>query len=218
MLRNTAGFCVLIGALWIGGFGALMARAADAPAGDHGHAAGEAGHGHEAPKGPMTATKPDIDLAIWTLVTFGTFLFVLSKVAWKPLVDGLDKRELSVRDDLAAAEDARHRAEKMLAEHQAQLANTANEVRAMLDEARRDAEHAKTEIVAAAQKEAEASKQRALAEIEQARDQALNDLFETMARTVSAATEQVVGRALSGDDQDRMIREAVDSFAKQAKA
>jgi F-type H+-transporting ATPase subunit b len=212
MWRNTGWAWLLAGSLWAGGVGSAIARGDEAPAAEAG------AHGHEAPKGPMTATKPDIDLAIWTLVTFGTFLFVLSKVAWKPLVDGLDKRELSIRDDLAAAEDARHRAEKMLAEHQAKLGDTANEVRAMLDEARKDAEHTKNDIVAAAQKEAEASKQRALVEIEQAKDQALNDLFEVMARTVSAATEQVVGRALSGEDQDRMIREAVESFAKQAKA
>lgn len=216
---RTGSRCLALALVFLLGGGARFAWAADHPAdghevavghGDEGHAHGGA-HGQE---GPMTAYKADVDLAIWTLVTFFVFLAVLTKAAWKPLVAGLDARELSIRDNLAAAEDARLRAEKLLAEHEAKLADTANQVRSMLDEARKDAENSKNEIVAAAQKEAQASKQRALTEIEQARDQALNELFDAMARTVAAATEQVVGRSLNGDDQDRLIRESLDSFSR----
>jgi len=33
---------------------------------------------------------PDKGLMIWTLVTFGVLLLLLSKVAWKPLLKALD--------------------------------------------------------------------------------------------------------------------------------
>ena len=54
----------------------------------------------------MTATEQDVDLAIWSLITFCVFAFVLKKYAWGPLIGGLDKREGGVLDNIAAAEAA----------------------------------------------------------------------------------------------------------------
>lgn len=172
---------------------------------------GEGGEGHA--EGPMTARPADVDLALWTLITFVVFAFVLKKMAWVPIIEGLDKRESSVMDNIAQAESARLKAEKLLADHAARLDKVQDEVREILAEARRDAEHAKTEIVAAAQKEAEATRQRAVHDIERARDQALDELFGHMSRVVADATEQVLGRAMTGADNDRLIDEALKSFA-----
>ena len=46
----------------------------------------------------------DVDLAIWTLITFVVFMFVLKKLAWGPIIEGLQKRESSMFDNVAAAE------------------------------------------------------------------------------------------------------------------
>lgn len=165
--------------------------------------------------GPMTATKGDADLAAWTLVTFVVFLFVLKKFAWAPLIEGLDKRETAVFDNIAEAESARIKAEKMLAEHAAKLEKVQDEVREILAEARRDAEHTKNEIVATAQKEAEATRVRAVHDIERARDQAVDSLFAHMAKSVRLATEQVIRRSLTGEDQARLVDEALSEFAQR---
>jgi F-type H+-transporting ATPase subunit b len=117
--------------------------------------------GEESAKAPGPITF-EADLAVWSLITFVVFLFVLKKFAWGPLIEGLDKRETSVLDNIAAAEAARIKAEKMLAEHAAKLEKVQDEVREIIAEARRDAEHTKNEIVAAAQKEAEATRVRAV--------------------------------------------------------
>jgi F-type H+-transporting ATPase subunit b len=163
----------------------------------------------------MSAEREEVDLAIWSLITFVVFLFVLKKFAWGPLIAGLDKREAGVLDNIAAAEAARIKAEKMLAEHAAKLEKVQDEVREIIAEARRDAEHTKNEIVATAQKEAEATRVRAVQDIERARDQALDDLFDHMGRCVREATETVIGRALTGADNDRLIEEALSGFAQR---
>ncbi|HLJ12772.1 MAG TPA: F0F1 ATP synthase subunit B [Planctomycetaceae bacterium] len=183
------------------------------------HAEGDADHSASGASGTtppgLTVTKQDADLALWSLVTFVVFILVLKKFAWRPLITGLDKREMSVLDNIAAAEAARVKAEKMLAEHAAKLDKVQDEVREILAEARRDAEYTKGEIVAAAQKEAETNRQRAVQDIERARDQALDDLFDHMARCVNEATEQVIGRALTGADNERLIEEALSGFAQR---
>lgn len=155
------------------------------------------------------------DLAIFTFLVFALLLGLLYKFAWGPVTEGLERRELSIRDNIAAAEAARIKAEKMLAEHAARLDKVQDEVREIIAEARRDAEHTKNDIVATAQKEAEATRVRAVHDIERARDQALDNLFAHMGRCVSEATEQVIGRALTGADNERLVEEALSGFAQR---
>lgn len=155
------------------------------------------------------------DLALWSLITFLVFLFVLKAFAWGPLVEGLDKREANFRNQLAEAEAARKQAERMLQEHAAKLESVQDEVKAIIDEAKRDAEHTKNDIIAQAQKEAKLTQDRAIHEIERSRDAALKELFDTMSSQVTSATEHVIGRSLNGDDQNRLIDEALSQFSTQ---
>ncbi|HEX6985525.1 MAG TPA: ATP synthase F0 subunit B, partial [Planctomycetaceae bacterium] len=71
----------------------------------------------EAAEGAHAASDPlgfAADLSLWSAVVFLIFLAVLTKLAWKPLTQGLDARERRIRDDLGAAEQARLKAEQML--------------------------------------------------------------------------------------------------------
>jgi len=183
-------------------------------------AAPEPPRGHKAAVEPAEPHQEGVpldfkgDLALWSGITFILFVLILVRFAWKPLIVALDKREARIRDDIAGAEAARVKAEQMLAEHAQKLAKVQEEVRAILAEGRRDAEHAKQEIISAAQNEAEAAKQRALHEIGRARDAALKDLFDVMASQVAQATEHVLGRSVTGADQDRLIEEALAQFPR----
>ena len=116
---------------------------------------------------------------------------------------------------LADAESARVKAEGMLAEHAKKLDQVQDEVKAILAEARRDAEHTKSEIVAAANKEAEATRKRAVEDIEHARDLAVKELFDFVSSNVIGATEHVLGRALSNDDQSRLVQEALSQMGSK---
>ena len=89
-------------------------------------------------------------------------------------------------------------------------------MREILDEARRDADHTKQEILAQAQADADAARKRSIDEIERARDAALKDLFDVMTTQVAGATEHVLNRSITGDDQDRLIEEALSQFGEQS--
>jgi F-type H+-transporting ATPase subunit b len=156
------------------------------------------------------------DLALWSLVTFVLFIIVLRKFAWSPIVEGLDKREGKIRQDIADAESARVKAEQMLAEHQQKLETVQDEVKEILAEARRDAEQARQNIADTAKAEADATKQRAIVDIERARDQALNELFDVMAGQVATATEYVLGEGLKPGDQDKLIQQALAQIGSES--
>lgn len=180
-----------------------------------GHGAG--GHGHHIGTAGVSEDPAEVktDLAIYSLVIFLGLLGLLYKFAWGPIAEGLEKREAGILQNISEAEAARMKAEKMLAEHAAKLDKVQDEVRAILAEARSDAEHTKNDIIATAQKEADSTRQRAVQDIERARDQALDDLFDHMAKVVEEATERVVGRSLTSEDHDRLIREALTSVGNR---
>ncbi len=181
---------------------------AAAGAGDAADAHGGHGEAHE--KGlPMNFKA---DLALWSLVTFLLFVMVLGKFAWAPLATALDQREAGIRKDIADAEANRLKTESLLREYQGRLAQAQDEVKAIIAEARRDAEHTKQDIVATAQREAEATRQRSITEIERARDAALGEIFDFVAKNVVQATEQVLQRHLTGDDHERLVRDALSQM------
>lgn len=174
---------------------------------DHGHHIG-------APEGAVSVEDVAPDLAIYTFVVFLILFGLLYTLAWKPIAAALDKREAGVRKNIEDAEHARKRAEQMLDEHAAKLASVQDEVKAILAEARRDADHTRQEIVAEARSEAEASRQRAIVEIERARDAAIKDLFDRMTELVTEATTHVIGKSLGDGDHNRLIDEALADFQR----
>ncbi len=200
MLRHLLfiGCCLLVTISW----SATDVAAAD----DHAAAAHDS---HDDGGKPSLPIQFQGDLAIWSAVTFLLFLFVVSKLAWEPLGGALSAREAKISGDIAAAEANRHKAEALLRDYEAKIAKTHDEVKEILAEARRDAEHTKQEIVAAAQREAEANRQRAVADIEQAKNTALTELFDFVSSNVMQATQNVLQRSLTGDDQERLVREAL---------
>jgi len=150
-----------------------------------------------------------LDLALWSLVVFVLFLFVLKKFAWAPMIEGLDKREAGILKAISDAEEGRRKSQALLAEYDQKLKAAEQTVQAMVAEARRDAERTSQDLTANAQREVEAIKERAKDDIRQARDTALAEVFTQMNSQVLRTTENVLGRALAGEDQDRLVSQAL---------
>jgi F-type H+-transporting ATPase subunit b len=181
--------------------------AAEHGAGD-GHGGGE---GHGGAPSPMTI---DFDLAIFTVLIFAILLAVLWKFAWGPISAALDLREQKIADNIAAAEQCNVEAKHLLAGYEAKLAAAREEVRGILDEARRDAEHAGQELIAKARADAQAEIQRGKHEIETATSQALNELAKTSANLAVDLAGKIVSAKLNTADHARLIEEALASFPK----
>ena len=164
---------------------------------------------HEAPD-PLSV---DPDLAIWTVVVFGFLFFILSKFAWGPISEALEKREHTIAHHIDEAGRKHDEAKQLLADYEQRLASAADQVRAMLDEARRDAEHAKSQIIAEAKASAEAERVRALRDIDTATDAALNQLAERSANMAVELAGKIVGARLKQEDHLRLIQEASAKLA-----
>jgi F-type H+-transporting ATPase subunit b len=192
-----------------------VARASE----DHGH-----GHapeiGNHAPAGvsqkefesPAWFQK---DLAVWSFVVFLTLLALLTKFAWKPIMEGLEKREEGIARQIAETKSANEEAKRMLASYERRLAEASEEVRGMLEEARRDAEATKQAIVAEARKASEDERNRAKHEIQLAKDDALSQIAEKAGHLAVEVAGKFLRDRLGSDDHARLVRESVASLSSR---
>jgi F-type H+-transporting ATPase subunit b len=166
-------------------------------------------------EGEVNPVVVDPDLAIFTALIFLLLLAILGKFAWKPIIEALDRRERSVADQIAAARAAQEDSQRLLAEHQTKLAGAADEVRQMLDQARREAELTKQQVVAEAQQAAAVEKQRAISEIEAAKNSALRDLAQHSVDSAIGLAGKIMRRQLRPEDHESLIRESLNEFPSQ---
>ncbi|MCX7413328.1 MAG: F0F1 ATP synthase subunit B [Planctomycetia bacterium] len=194
--------------------------------GDKGHAGHDDGHhveiGHKPPAG-MTAAEFESpaefrrDLAIWSVAVFLLLLALLSKFAWKPIMQALDKREQGIADLIAATQAASDDAKKMLASYERRLTEASDEVRGMLEEARRDADVTRQSIVAEARQAAEQEQMRAKHEIGLARDEALSQIAQKAGDLAVEVAGKFLQEKIGKDDHARLVRDSVTSLATASR-
>jgi F-type H+-transporting ATPase subunit b len=182
-------------------------------AAEHGDAHG-AGHGFHAGQEDVDLDPSELkgDLAIFTFIVFLLLVAVLWKFAWGPISHGLEKREHHIADQIAAAERANVDAKQMLADYERKLASAQDEVRAIIDEARRDAAVTQQEILAQARADATAEMDRAKREVQTAKDQALRELAETSANLAVELAGKIIRTQLDASKHAQLVSEALSQF------
>ena len=155
----------------------------------------------------------DFGLAVWTLLTFGTLLFVLGRYAWKPLMGALDAREKSIQGDIDEAKRQRDEAEALLAEYREQLADGRRQAQALVAESREAAEQLRRELEEKAREESRAIVAGARREIERERDAAVDAVRREAVEVAMAAASRLVGERLDGERDRKLVTDYIDDLA-----
>jgi F-type H+-transporting ATPase subunit b len=135
-------------------------------------------------------------------------LLVLSKVAWKPLLQNLKAREEHIKHQLSSADDARQKAEKLLDDYKQQGLE-------IIEKTITRADQTEKEIIEKAGKETTAMKQKALSEIDYAADIAFQQLWQQVGDMLLTVSHEVVGRSITTDDNKRLIKEAISKLQQE---
>jgi F-type H+-transporting ATPase subunit b len=158
-----------------------------------------------------------LDLTIWTWVVFLLLFFVLARFAWKPMLEGLKKREQNIAKAIEDAERARQETRDMQAVLQARMNEASQKVSEMLAEGRRDVEAMKQQLLADAQTEIHRERERLHRELQIARDQALQELWHQTAQLATLISTKAIRRQLTVDDHRRLVDEALNEFRQAGK-
>jgi F-type H+-transporting ATPase subunit b len=148
-------------------------------------------------------------LMIWTVVCFAVVFFVLRKFAFGPIQKVINERREKIRSSLDEADNARAEAHRLIEEHRALIAQARSDAEEILSEARKVAAAQQ----ARAKEETEADRQRRLEEtrkqIEAETQKALGQIRSEVADLTLAATAKVTGKVLDSADHKRLIEDAL---------
>jgi F-type H+-transporting ATPase subunit b len=193
---------------------------ADAKAVEHGKADDHGGHAHDTTdvghgNGTgelLTPAALPYDLAIGTFVVFMLLMLLLTKFAWGPISESLDKRESHIADMISTAEKNARASEQRMKELERQLAVQAESAREAINLARREGEVQKDKILAEAQAAAQREKDRAVAEIRDAKNVALHEIAQKSVNTAVDLAKNIIRREVKSSDHEQLIKDSLAQF------
>jgi len=156
--------------------------------------------------------SPDIGLMIWTLVVFAISLIVLAKIAFPRIGEALDKRQRAIEESIDASERTRTEADKLLAEYRERLSDARAQADDIVARARKTGEASEAESLENAKRKREEMMEQARRDIQSETSRAIQEIRREVADLTVAATEKVTRKTLTGEDQRRLVEEALSEL------
>lgn len=164
----------------------------------------------------MLEVNPGV--AIWTIITFLFLVAILKRIAWKPIIEALNKREESIRTALEEAQRAREEAQRLMEENKRNLARAEEEVQRIIREGRETAEKIRAEILEKARKEADMMLERAKEEIERHREQAMLQLRAQVADLAIQIASKLIGETLTEQKHKKLLEKYLQEISSEKRA
>jgi F-type H+-transporting ATPase subunit b len=142
---------------------------------------------------------------IWTTVAFLIVLLILKKMAWKPILEGLKKREESIAGALRTAEEAKEEMAALKASNEELLNKARGERDLLMKEAREVKKAMISEAKTNAKLEGDKMVAQARESIKMEKVAAMNELKTQVAALAIEVAEKVVKEKLSDDNKQKEL-------------
>ena len=179
------------------------------PGGEDLHESTEA-HGGTNASNPLV--QLDTGLFIWTILTFLILFFVLSKFAWRPLLEALESRENTIKSSLDDAEKAKQELESLNAETETIISEARSEAQSIRLEAKSAAEKVKADIIAQAGEDAKKLRDENEKQIQIEKDRAINEIRQEVVDLTLTVAERVIRKNLSKEDNQDLIEDSLKTL------
>jgi F-type H+-transporting ATPase subunit b len=149
------------------------------------------------------------------IINFFLLLFLLTKLAWKPLLAAMAERQARITNNLESAERDRVAAEQMKADYQNQLQRAKDDAQAIVDKAMKLAEDTKNEIVASAREEHARLLEAAQVQITRERQQALEDIRSEVVMLSLAVATKIIGQSVDEKVNTKLVEDFINQLDSQ---
>ena len=161
----------------------------------------------------MELVTPGIGLVFWTTLAFLLLLFVLSKYAWRPILNAVKERELNIEVALQQAEKARAEMAKLTSDNEKLLAAAKEERVQILKEAKLVSEKIVEEAREKAKGEANKYLAEAKAEINTQKMAAITEVKNQVGLLAIELSEKILRKELAGkDSQEKYAAELTNNI------
>src|SRR5580692_11778969 len=150
------------------------------------------------------------------LVTLVVILLLMTKYILPPLNKALESRQEKIRESLAAADAAKAEAAAAGDERQQLLAAARDQAREIVAAAQATSDQVKSEAAGRGQAEYDRIIANANAEVDTARQRAIDEASSRIGEVVFDLVNQIVGREVDQQSHEELIREAVSALNVEA--
>lgn len=130
------------------------------------------------------------------IINFLAIMMLLKMFLYEPVLKMLDERREKIRESLSAAETARAEAAAKTAQNDKIIADARRDAQKIINQAQETAKRRQADIMASAQKEAAALKERAQNDIEYERQQVMTGVRDQVAQLSLSIARKTIGASL----------------------
>ncbi|HCS79510.1 TPA: ATP synthase F0 subunit B [Patescibacteria group bacterium] len=162
----------------------------------------------------MEALGVELPLLLTQILNFSIVLFVLTKFLYKPILKALDERRRRIEEGLAWSEKAQLEEEKMTKRKQETLREARDEARVIVENAKKDAQRLRDDIVAAGHQEVASLKVRQQKELEAQFEKMSRELAGKTVDIAAAMVQQILPDVLTSTNQHQLVTSQLAKIAK----
>jgi F-type H+-transporting ATPase subunit b len=169
-------------------------------------------------EGGANLLSPNGGLMFWTIVIFAILLVVLSRFAFKPMLAAVEARERALQNALDTAKRDREEAERVLADHRAQLEKARSEAQKLIADGRATGEKLRNDLLEQTRLQQQEMLERARRDIETEKVNAIAALRREAVDLAIAGAGKVIERNLDNDANRKLVENFLGSVSLGGKA
>ena len=147
---------------------------------------------------------------IFYMINFLILVGVLTKFLYKPFLGVLEERKKKIQDAFDSAEMMNRRADEKMANYTARIANVEEEGREIIKEAKQRAEAQAADIISEANEKASQIVAAAQRQIELDKQKAMDEMKQQVAALAMMAAEKIVERDIAQIGQEQIVDEIIE--------
>ena len=152
---------------------------------------------------------------LFYLISFIILAVLVWHFAWKPVTQMMEKRANKIADDIDNASKDRKEAAKLAAQRQKELQGSKQEATQIVEDARKNGESLRNEIVDKAHQSAQSIQEQAQRDAEQVRQDALKSAKDDVANLSLEIAAKLINKQLNADDQQQLIDSYIEGLSKK---
>ena len=147
---------------------------------------------------------------VFYMINFLILVGVLTKFLYKPFLNVLEERKKKIQDAFDSAEIMNKRADEKMANYTARIANVEEEGREIIKEAKQRAEAQAADIINDANEKASQIIAAAHRQIELDKQKAVDEMKQQVAALALMAAEKIVERDIAQIGQEQIVDEIIE--------
>lgn len=162
---------------------------------------------HDAVK--VDILTPDVTMVFLTWLTFFLLLFILKKFAWKPILDGLQRREDHIRESLKEADEAKRQLREVQVEKTRILDEARQKAQVIVEDSRRSAAELTKQSDQKAKANARQIVESAHQQTEGERERVRHQLRQESVVVAVTLASKIMKENMDNDKNHRLVQEAL---------